>query len=42
MQQDGKGFSKNILKGYIDYEKALHKRMAAFKGAVSETYLLLH
>lgn len=36
MQQDGKGFSKNILEGYIDYEKALHKRMAAFKGAVSE------
>lgn len=36
MQQDSKGFSQDILDGYIGFEDALHERMTAFTGAVSE------
>ena len=36
MQQDGKGFNRDVLDGYIAYGNELYERISAFNGAVSE------
>jgi monoamine oxidase len=36
MQQDRKGFNRDVLDGYIAYQRELYQRMAEFSGAVSK------